>query len=86
MLEIPEGFPSRLTDEKLAAVLKRVDSGIQGLYGDLTRQLPELKLTLIGAGIQEQSRREVAASARSAAQAARWVVVIASPERLQSQS
>jgi hypothetical protein len=63
--EIPEGFPSRLTDEELVAVLNEWIRAYGELYGDLTRQLTDLKLTLIGAGLQEQSRREFAASARS---------------------
>ena len=59
-MSIPEGFPARLSDDQLTATLDEWITGYSRLYGDVSPQLPELKLALINAGLQEQARRETA--------------------------
>ncbi len=75
MADLPAGFPSKLSDDELAATIDEWISEYRTIWP--TSKLPELSLALVNSGLQEQSRREVVASAKSAAQAARWVVVIA---------
>ena len=76
MAELPAGFPSKLSDDELDATIDKWITEYREIWP--TSKLPELSLALVNSGLQEQSRRQVAASARSAARAARWVVGIAS--------
>jgi hypothetical protein len=73
--ELLEGFPSKLSDDDLAAVIDEWIAEYRSIWP--TSKLPELSLAFVTSGLQEQSRRELAASARSAARAAQWVVGIA---------
>jgi hypothetical protein len=74
--ELPEGFPSNLSDTELAEAIDEWIAEYRKTWP--TSKLPELSLAFVNSGLQEQSRREVAASARSAARAAQLVVGIAS--------
>jgi len=76
-IEIPDGFPDRLTDGQLSEFVDEWIRNYTHLYGDPSAHLPELKLGFIRLALEEQTRREIAASARSAAAAASKVVVIA---------
>jgi hypothetical protein len=73
--ELPAGFPSKLSDDDLAAAIDEWIAEYREIWP--TSKLPELSLAFVNSGLQEQSRREVAASAQSAARAAQFVVGIA---------
>ena len=65
MASLPAGFPSRVSDEELSTTLDAMIEEIQGL-GDFRGHQPALKLALLQAGLQEQSRREAARSLKVA--------------------
>lgn len=75
-MTVPDGFPARMSDDDLANTVDEWISGYSRLYGDVGQQLPELKLALIGAALQEQSRRE-SAGLRSSAKTSLRVALIA---------
>lgn len=67
MPPVPQGYPFATSDADLKATLGgMMDPASWPGFDDFGRLLPELKLALLAAGIQEQARRESAAtSARS---------------------
>lgn len=75
MTTIPDGFPAGLSDTQLAAIVDEWIAGYAKLYGDVGPQLPELKLALINAALQEQSRRETAELRRVSQNTARSAII-----------
>jgi len=75
LAELPAGFPSNLSDDELAAAIDEWVAEYREIWPK--SKLPEPSLAFVNSGLREQSRREVAASARWAARAAQWVVGIA---------
>jgi hypothetical protein len=56
-IEIPDGFPSRLTDDELSEFVDRWVSLYTQMYGDPSAHLPELKLGFMRMALEEQTRR-----------------------------
>jgi hypothetical protein len=56
-IEIPEGFPSRLTDDELSEFVDRWVRDYAEMYGDPSYHLPELKLAFMRMALEEQTRR-----------------------------
>jgi hypothetical protein len=67
MPAVPEGYPFQLSDPQLEEALRgMLDPGCWPGFDDFSRLLPELKLALLAAGLQERARREMALSATRA--------------------
>jgi hypothetical protein len=60
---VPEGYPFKLGDAELDAVLRDMLTAIPG-FDEYRRLLPELKLQLVLIGYQERSRRSADRFAR----------------------
>lgn len=79
MLTVPDGFPFELDDAKLDASLTRMIEDFRRTSPEV--RLPELKLAIIQAGLQERSRRETEQLRRATERSARaatlaaWVAV-----------
>jgi hypothetical protein len=58
--QVPDGYPFRLEDEDLKNTLAEMmnPASWPGFADEFSRLLPELKLALLSAGLQEQARRE----------------------------
>jgi hypothetical protein len=69
--EVPEGFPSRLSDDELVAAIANWMAEYRARFA--TTGLPELILAFVNTASQEQLRRE----ANKAAKEARWVAGVA---------
>jgi hypothetical protein len=69
--EVPAGFPSRLSDEELAASIESWIAEYRTVYPKST--LPELILAFVNTASQEQLRRQ----SNKAAREARFVAAIA---------
>jgi hypothetical protein len=78
MTAVPQGFPFQLNDTELDEALEdMLDPASWPGFDNFSRLLPELKLALLAAGLQERERREAAASARRALTVAYAALVVA---------
>jgi hypothetical protein len=77
MPSVPVGFPFQLEDEQLdAAIREMLDPQNWPGFDDFAHLLPELKIALLAAGLQERQRREQAASAQRALLAAYAILAV----------
>jgi hypothetical protein len=70
---VPEDYPFAMSDAALRAALAEMLETTRSIYGgtSFARALPDLKVAIIMAGLQELSRRETAQLRASTEQAAR---------------
>jgi len=80
--EVPDGFPSRLTDEQLASSIEEWSAEYRHRWPEST--LPELVIAFINTASQEQLRREVAAATDAADTVAGRAFLVAGVARLVS--
>jgi hypothetical protein len=73
--EVPEGFPSRLTDEQLAESIEEWSAEYRHRWPQST--LPELVIAFINTASQEQLRRQMVAATDAADRAAKQALVVA---------
>ena len=64
MAEVPEGFPSHLSDDELVAVIEEWSAEYRTRYP--TSKLPELIVAFINTASQEQLRREARSTTKLA--------------------
>ena len=65
--ELPENFPTALSDEELSAALTSLSGVLRQRYGNRVDEwLPELQLALLQVALSEQAHRELARSSRVA--------------------
>ena len=85
MPPVPRGYPFDLTDDELRTTLSSMmDPGSWPGFDDFGRLLPELKLELLRAGIEERSRRERLSSDVKALRVAYAALVVSAATLLAS--
>lgn len=75
MAEVPDGFPSRLTDEQLAESIEEWTAEYKHRWPEST--LPQLVIAFINTASQEQLRRQMAAATDAADRAATQALSVA---------
>ena len=81
---MPPGFPRKLTDAELDDLLEQMMEHAQVTDVRFTRQLPELQLAVIQAGLLEQQRRAMRSSIETAQGDARRAVEAAQEDARRS--